>query len=167
MNNCTKLMFAFNLLFFGCLSNSTVQQNISTPEINSGSAVLNFWLDKETGTVHKIAVQNGTEKILSIIKYRKGIPLEDMKLTFSDNVNGHLHWVYSVPSTAYIVELTVLSKNEHSINVEWKNKNDNGEEDSGNDILIRCDETGFINDSKIIIEEEELPEDFSAFEGID
>ncbi len=167
MKNCMKFTFALILLFFGCLNSRTVQQNASMPEINPDSALFNYWLDKETGTVHKIAEQNGKETILSIIKYRKGIPLEDMKLTFSDSVNGHLHWIYSVPSTGYTVELTEVSKNKNSIDVEWKNKNDKGEEDSGNDILIRCDENGFINDSESIIEEEELPEDFSAFEGVD
>lgn len=148
------------LFFSGCANSKQIQQNTLMPETDSRIENFNFWLDEETGTVHKISGKNGREKVVSIIKYRKGIPLEEMKIISSDHVNGNIHWIYFVSSTGYTVELTVLSMFDNSMDVEWKNRDENGGDDSGKDKLIMCDENGFINGTLSPSEDEELPEDF-------
>ena len=160
MKKYLMAIFFLILSFTGCAENKLIQQNGLMPEIDSRIESFNFWLDEETGTVHKVSRENGKEKVVSIIKYRKGIPLEEMKIISSDQVNENNHWIYFVPTTGYTVELTVLSEVDNSIDVAWKNSDENGEEDSGKDKLVRCDENGFINGTLSPVEGEELPDDF-------
>lgn len=167
MKKCVVPGFIFAVLITGCLSVNKTQQNLTVPDEAEASGRSVFWLDRETGTVHKIISENGIEKVVSIIKYRHGIPLEKMKIVSSENSEGKIHWIYFVPSTKYIVELTALSFDNSGISVEWKNKSSDGDVDSGSDILIKCDEHGFIND-KIPDEtnETELLDDFKLFHKI-
>ncbi|PKL19268.1 MAG: hypothetical protein CVV49_01960 [Spirochaetae bacterium HGW-Spirochaetae-5] len=156
---------ALLLIFSGCLNRQLVPENIPDSKINSGVVNFSYWLDEETGTVHKVAEQDGIETVVSIIRYRKEIPLEEMKILKSEYVEGKLHWIYYVPATGYTLEFTAVSKSSNSITIEWKNRNAEGEVDSGMDLIVRCNETGFIDTLKNSVEEEELPEDFSAFEN--
>lgn len=133
------------LLLFTCGKDVKIKDSSWKPVRNIEPGTIKYWLDKETSTVHKMTC-NGTDKsIVSIIKYRDGMPLEVMKIIKSGNINGRLHWAYFVPSTKYIVELTALSLTENEIKFEWKNKAGDGVEKSGRDILVNCNEYGIIS----------------------
>jgi hypothetical protein len=166
MRNYMLLLSTLFLLMSGCVSqqekpiHSSKSADIIEPE------EINYWLDEETGTVHKVITVNGAEKVVSIIKYKDGNPLEVMKIISSGSVDGKIHWIYFVPSTRYIVELTAVSRNDEEIKIEWKNRNEEGDEDSGTDILLRCAEYGVPpGKEKISAEEDILPEDFSSFDN--
>ena len=109
---------------------------------------IRYWFDRETSTVHKMICRSGEKRIVSIIKYHQGEPLEIMKVIKSVNLNGGLNWAYFVPSTKYIVELTVISMNDNQIMFEWKNMAADGVEKSGRDILVECDQSGMIQAGK-------------------
>lgn len=134
------------LMFFlsGCSAHKEILKNPVKPESQREAVKPGYWLDEETGTVHKFEIVDGVEKVVSITKYKDGKPLEVMKILSSDNKNGNFHWSYFVPSTLYAVEFTALSANENEIIIEWKNRSAEGDEDSGKDRLLRCDETGSV-----------------------
>lgn len=134
------------LMFFlsGCSAHKENLKNPVIPETQREVVKPGYWLDQETGTVHKFEIVDGVEKVVLITKYKDGKPLEVMKILSSDNKNGNFHWSYFVPSTLYAVEFTALSANENEITIEWKNRSAEGDEDSGNDRLLRCDETGSV-----------------------
>lgn len=167
MKNYVLFIFFLMFLISGCVSN---QEKLEHPTDSAGinePETVSFWLDEETGTVHKMIAANGTEKVVSIIKYKDGNLLETMKIISSGSVDGKFHWIYFVPSTKYIVEFTAASYEDNEIKIEWKNRNAEREEDSGTDILLRCEEQGFVpGKEKIDIEEDVLPEDFSSFDSM-
>ena len=129
-------------IFSGCAANRDMLENPVKPESQREAVKPGYWLDEETGTVHKFEIVDGEEKVVSITKYKNGKPLEVMKILSSDKRDGKFHWSYFVPSTLYAVEFTALSVSENEITIEWKNRSAEGDEDSGNDRLLRCDETG-------------------------
>ena len=135
------------LFLSGCAGK--VKTGITT-EISPGhksspdKEIITYWFDKETSTVHKMMCKSGEKRIISIVKYYKGEPIELMKIIKSANMNGRLHWAYFVPSTKYIVELSTLSITENKITIEWKNRTGDGVEKSGRDILIECNQFGII-----------------------
>lgn len=136
------------ILAAGCSTQEVVQKIPIPPVVEKEIKIAGFWLDEETGTVHKIINENGQEKVVSIIKYKDGNSLEVMKVISSQNRDGKLHWIYFVPSTKYVVELTTSVMTDNKINIEWKNRSGEGEEDSGKDVLLRCSETGISSDKK-------------------
>ena len=101
-----------------------------------------YWLDSETSTVHKMITINEKSKIVSIIRYSNGIKIEVMDVIRSEIIAGKANWAYYVPSTGYTVEMKVISSNDNEITIEWNNKDADGEVDSGEEILIRCEENG-------------------------
>ena len=167
MKKIIMIILSLGLFLSGCVNTKLIQQGSLTQETDSRIENFNFWLDEETGTVHKISGKNGREKVVSIIKYRKGIPLEEMKIISSDHVNGNIHWIYFVPTTGYTVELIVLSRYNNTINIEWKNRDESGVGDSGSDKLIMCDENGFIKGALSFEKDDESTEDFSTSDNID
>jgi len=147
MKKILLLLLSMFIIFYGCsVKKELVKAPIKTPVKKTDPVVelpkSGYWLDKETETVHRIVVENGAEKVVSIIKYKDGKILEVMKILSSENNKGKLHWIYFVPSTKYIVELNAISVNNNEITVEWKNRGAKGETGSGNDRLIKCDENG-------------------------
>ncbi len=134
------------ILITGCSTNKIIHEIPLKPVIEHEIKISGFWLDEETGTVHKIIIENGKEKVVSVIKYKDGKSLEVMKIISSQNTDGKLHWIYFVPSTKYIVELTTSEISDNKVNVEWKNRSGEDEEESGSEILFRCSEIGISSD---------------------
>jgi len=151
----------------GCARDPVRKETEPISDIKIKTEQVGYWLDEETDTVHKIVYENGSVKVVSTVKYKNQNPLEVMRILSSRNINGKIHWVYFVPSTKYIVELTELSTSEDGINVEWKNKSARGEEKSGSDLLLRCAENGFIaGKNKNKVKEKFQPDDFSSFDKL-
>jgi len=167
MKNYTALVFVILTFLSGCLSSSMIDKAPVKHEVLKEAEKNNFWLDQEAGTVHTIVSENGEKKVVSIIKYKKGNILEVMKILTSENINGQLHWIYFSPSTKYIVELTAVSNSEKGIAIKWKNKNPQGEEKSGTDIFVKCNENGFIEDRENTdAKEPGVKDDFTLFKTI-
>ncbi len=160
MKKCLILAVIVFMHFSGCTSRKNI---IGTP-LNSDtvkeSDKINFWLDSETDTVHKISSENGIKKVLSVVKYKEGKPLEVMKIISSDSNNNKLHWIYFVPSTKYIVELSEISTDDRRIEIGWKNRTPEGVEDSGSDILVKSNENGAVK--KNSNQENDISESFSS-----
>ncbi len=160
MNKSLILSLVLLVQLSGCAGHKKIVESPPESYKVKESDPISFWLDKETDTVHKIASENGVKKIVSVIKYNEGKPLEVMKIIISDSNNGKLHWIYFVPSTKYVVELTESSEVDSGIKIDWKNRTPEGLEDSGSDILVRCTENGDLY-KKEIYTEAELPDNFS------
>ena len=136
MKTCIIIISGLMLFLPGCGKN--IKTIISSPEpVGQQNQVLaTYWFDKETSTVHTIISKGGEKRVVSIIKYRDGAPLEIMKIIRSVDKNGMLHWAYFVPSTKYIVELTMVSITGNEITFEWKNRSFEGDVKHGRDILV-------------------------------
>jgi hypothetical protein len=160
------MILTLMFIFSGCAAHREMLKNPVKPESQREAVKPGYWLDEETGTVHKFEIVDGVEKVVSITKYKNGEPLEVMKILSSDNKNGNFHWSYFVPSTLYAVEFTALSAGENEISIEWKNRSAEGDEDSGIDRLVRCDETGSaITEKDHSVEDSDLQDEFSSFEN--
>jgi len=109
---------------------------------DSHNGIVSYWLDPETGTVHKMVTVNERSRIVSIIRYRNGIKTEVMDIIKSEIIGGKLVWAYYVPSTGYTVEMKIISSNDNRITVVWNNKDKDGDIDSGEEYLARCEEDG-------------------------
>lgn len=138
-------IICFMLLFHGCGRNHKAGENTAGSVSVYEQKKLSYWFDKETSTVHTILYKNGEKRIVSIIKYRDGEPLEIMKIIRSDDKNGRLQWTYFVPSTKYIVELKTVSITGNEITFEWKNRSSEGDVKSGLDILTECNQYGIVS----------------------
>ena len=103
---------------------------------------VSYWLDPETDTVHKMITINEESRVVSIIKYSDGISTEVMDIIKSEIIDGKLNWAYYVPSTGYTVMMKIVSSNDNEITVAWNNRDVNDETDSGEEVLIRCEENG-------------------------
>ena len=139
-------MVIISSLFFlsGCSDHVGVIESLAKQGNNEHLEIVCFWYDKETSTVHKIASENGKERVVSVIKYRNGRFLEKMKIISSSCLEGKTQWIYFVPSTKYVVEMNAVLKGGSSTALDWKNQTAEGEIKSGSDQLVRCDETGAI-----------------------
>jgi hypothetical protein len=137
-------IYVLILFFSGCVRNVEIKETIPENTKSKICEKISFWLDEETSTVHKMISEGREKKIVSIIKYHHGKSIEIMKIVRSDCMNGRLRWIYFVPSTKYVIELTEVLTSDSEISFEWKNRNSEGEEDSGSDKLIECSEQGFI-----------------------
>jgi len=167
MKNYVMFAFALLILFSSCSSNKQIEKTSAKPDIRKFEKI-NFWLDEETGTVHKITFEKGVAKATSIIKYRDGKPLEVMKIISSENNNGKIHWIYFSPSTKYVVELTAVLIGAKEINVEWKNRTPEGIEDSGTDRFVKCNENGSIEGKENSnSEDSDLTDDLSSFDKME
>jgi len=114
---------------------------ISDSSANEAELV-SYWLDAETATVHKMITVNAKSKVVSIIRYNNGNRTEVMDIIRSEIVEGRVNWVYYVPSTGYTVEMNAVSSNDNEINIKWKNRDENGAADFGDEVLVRCKENG-------------------------
>ncbi|MCL2155072.1 MAG: hypothetical protein FWH53_05345 [Leptospirales bacterium] len=139
------LFFHFVLIvsiMFLCGLNCT--KSIKDDSIYSSDRAVDvsYWLDPETDTVHKMITINEESSVVSIIKYSNGITTEVMDIVKSEIIDGRLNWAYYVPSTGYTVMMKIVSSNDNEITVAWDNRDVNDETDSGEEVLIRCEENG-------------------------
>jgi len=133
-----RFVLIVSILFFcGLNCIKSVKDDLSVPAGN-----VSYWLDSETSSVHKMITVNDKSEIVSIIRYEDGISIEVLEIIRSEIIDGKLSWAYYVPSTGYTVEMKVVSSDANRITVKWKNKNTDGGTDSGDEILIRCEENG-------------------------
>ncbi len=167
MRNYFLLIFTLIFLISGCVNHPGIQNTPLKTALPRESGKVNFWLDEETGTVHRTETVEGVEQVVSIIKYKDEKPLEVMKILSSQNKNGKIRWSYFVPSTQYVVELIAISLSENEISIEWKNRNAEGDEDSGTDHFLRCNETGLIPGKNIDkdVEQTDQADGFSSFDN--
>ena len=139
------LFFTFTLIVFilflcGLNCAKSIKDDLKYSSNTVGDA--SYWLDPETSTVHKMITINENREIVSIIRYSDGIRTEVMEIIKSEIIDDKVNWAYYVPSTGYTVEMKVVSFNSNKIIIKWKNRDANGETDSGDEVLVRCEENG-------------------------
>ena len=146
------LFYSFALIVSILLCGLNCAKSVKDDSVYSPvTEAVSYWLDTETSTVHKMITINEKSKIVSIIRYNDGVSTEVMEIVKSETVAGKIRWAYYVPSTGYTVEMEAVSFNDNEIVVKWNNKDMDGETDSGDETLIRCEENG--TDYNDILEE--------------
>lgn len=143
MKKCITVITGLMLLISACGRFIKIKDITKEHDPGYGLEQIKYWYDTETSTVHKMICQDAEKKIVSVIKYHDGTLLEVMRIIKCGKMDGRLNWAYYVPSTQYIVELTAVSVAEDKIQFQWKNRTADGVENSGLDILARCDKYGF------------------------
>jgi len=64
MKNCIFMIFTLIFLLSGCAVNKKIIEIHVNPELQHESVKADFWLDEETGTVHRMEGDNGVEKVV-------------------------------------------------------------------------------------------------------
>ena len=112
------LLTALVVLLIGC------PKHPIDPMVEAAQAMAGTWMDPG-GCHFTIALQDDTPKMTSVVD-ADGEPFQIQSTGWRD---GHFHGIYLVPSTGFLVDITILDQpGPDELHTEWKNPLDSGRE---------------------------------------